>query len=239
MRNSVFATCQSPWFNMACCCPSSPAAYTKSTPGRADFECCVHSLLILLPLKSMFARWKWTRASKPIQIDLTRDRYTPFMALSCLTEDPSIGFFFFLISALMSFQGYIGLQRSLCQFHYCFEPRSAFTILYLTLLLVLMLFQVKMTHCIFESEVLENKCSVINAFSFSHSHTCIHIHPASYCNNSAVWIRSSIHKAASLSVSFQPLSKGYSGIRERLAVCSDFYAMQRSLPYKRTKRLLH
>ena len=147
--------------------------------------------------------------------------------------------FFFLISALMSFQGYIGLQRSLCQFHYCFEPRSAFTILYLTLLLVLMLFQVKMTHCIFESEVLENKCSVINAFSFSHSHTCIHIHPASYCYNSAVWIRSSIHKAASLSVSFQPLSKGYSGIRERLAVCSDFYAMQRSLPYKRTKRLLH
>ena len=105
MRNSVFATCQSPWFNMACCCPSSPAAYTKSTPGRADFECCVHSLLILLPLKSMFARWKWTRASKPIQIDLTRDRYTPFMALSCLTEDPSIGFFFFFNQRFNEFPG--------------------------------------------------------------------------------------------------------------------------------------
>lgn len=47
--NVVSETCQSPWFNMACCCSSSPGAYIKSVPAWGDVQyVCVHSLLILL-----------------------------------------------------------------------------------------------------------------------------------------------------------------------------------------------
>lgn len=56
--NVVSETCQSPWFNMAGCCSSSPGAYIRSVPVRGDVHYVCTFIIDFAVLESMFAYLK-------------------------------------------------------------------------------------------------------------------------------------------------------------------------------------
>lgn len=68
--NVVSETCQSPWFNMACCCSSSPGAYIKSVPVRGDLQyvsvyipywfCCVEIHVCLFEINTCKETMRYT-----------------------------------------------------------------------------------------------------------------------------------------------------------------------------------
>ena len=72
--NVVSETCQSPWFNTACCCSWSPGAYIMRVPVRGDWQYVCTFIIDFAALKPMFA-YKKRKKKKQHTSKKTVSRY--------------------------------------------------------------------------------------------------------------------------------------------------------------------